>query len=49
MVLAWKNRYCMRPLKVDCMDWTMQNAERQHELITEHGLPVRAMEPEDGS
>ena len=35
-------------IQLNYLDWTMQNAKRQYEIITEHGLPVWVMEPVRG-
>jgi predicted aldo/keto reductase-like oxidoreductase len=32
-------------IQLNYLDWTLQDAKRQYEIITEHGLPVVVMEP----
>lgn len=32
-------------IQLNYLDWTLQDAKRQYEIITEHGLPVIVMEP----
>lgn len=32
-------------IQLNYLDWTMQDAKQQYEIITEHGLPVWVMEP----
>lgn len=47
--LTW-GRDCFEfvQIQLNYLDWTMQNAKRQYEIITEHGLPVWVMEPVRG-
>ena len=35
-------------IQLNYLDWTMQDAKRQYEIITERGLPVWVMEPVRG-
>ena len=35
-------------IQLNYLDWTMQDAKKQYEIITEHGLPVWVMEPVRG-
>lgn len=35
-------------IQLNYLDWTMQDAKRQYEIITEHDLPVWVMEPVRG-
>lgn len=32
-------------MQLNYLDWTLQDAKRQYEIITEHGIPVWVMEP----
>jgi predicted aldo/keto reductase-like oxidoreductase len=32
-------------IQLNYLDWTLQNSKRKYEILTEHGLPVVAMEP----
>lgn len=32
-------------IQLNYLDWTLQDAKRQYEIITEHGMPVWVMEP----
>ena len=32
-------------IQLNYLDWTLQDARRKYEILTEHGLPVVAMEP----
>ncbi|MDO4353400.1 MAG: hypothetical protein Q4C93_00370 [Clostridia bacterium] len=35
----------MALIQLNYLDWTLLNAKRQYELLTEHGIPVWVMEP----
>ena len=35
-------------LQVNYLDWTLQDANKNHEILTQHGLPIIAMEPVRG-
>lgn len=32
-------------IQLNYLDWTLQDAERQYEILTQHGIPVMVMEP----
>ena len=46
--LKWSDAFEFVQIQLNYLDWTMQNAKRQYEIITEHGLPVWVMEPVRG-
>ncbi len=46
--LNWSDAFEFVQIQLNYLDWTMQNAKRQYEIITEHGLPVWVMEPVRG-
>ena len=46
--LNWSDAFEFVQIQLNYLDWTLQNAKRQYEIITEHGLPVRVMEPVRG-
>ena len=46
--LDWSDAFEFVQIQLNYLDWTMQNAKRQYEIITEHGLPVWVMEPVRG-
>ena len=46
--LNWSDAFEFVQIQLSYLDWTMQNAKRQYEIITEHGLPVWVMEPVRG-
>lgn len=43
--LNWSDAFEFVQIQLNYLDWTMQNAKQQYEIITEHGLPVWVMEP----
>lgn len=46
--LDWYDRFDMALIQLNYLDWTLLNAKRQYELLTEHGIPVWVMEPMKG-
>lgn len=46
--LEWYDSFDMALIQVNYLDWTLLNAKRQYELLTEHGIPVWVMEPLKG-
>ena len=46
--LNWSDAFEFVQIQLNYLDWTMQNAKRQYEIITEYGLPVWVMEPVRG-
>ncbi len=47
-VLNWKDYFEFVQMQLNYLDWTMQDARAQYEIITKHGLPVIVMEPVRG-
>lgn len=47
-VLSWKDYFEFVQIQLNYLDWNMQNARAQYEIITKHGLPVIVMEPVRG-
>jgi predicted aldo/keto reductase-like oxidoreductase len=47
--LSWK-KDCFEfvQIQINYLDWTLQDAKKKYEVITNHGLPVIAMEPVRG-
>ncbi len=43
--LNWKDCFEFVQIQLNYMDWTLQDAKRKYEVITNHGLPVIVMEP----
>lgn len=46
--LNWSDCFEFVQIQLNYLDWSLQNAKRQYEIITEHGLPVWVMEPVRG-
>ena len=46
--LNWSDVFEFVQIQLNYLDWTLQNAKKQYEIITEHGLPVWVMEPVRG-
>lgn len=46
--LNWSDNFEFVQIQLNYLDWTLQNAKRQYEMITERGLPVWVMEPVRG-
>ena len=46
--LNWSDCFEFVQIQLNYLDWTMQDAKKQYEIITEHGLPVWVMEPVRG-
>lgn len=46
--LDWSDSFEFVQIQLNYLDWTLQNARRQYEIITGHGLPVWVMEPVRG-
>lgn len=46
--LNWSDAFEFVQIQLNFLDWTLQNAKKQYEIITEHGLPVWVMEPVRG-
>lgn len=46
--LNWSDAFEFVQIQLNYLDWTLQDAKRQYEIITEHGLPVWVMEPVRG-
>lgn len=46
--LNWSDAFEFVQIQLNYLDWTLQNAKKQYEIITEHGLPVWVMEPVRG-
>ena len=47
-MLDWSDAFEFVQIQLNYLDWTMQDAKQQYEIITEHGLPVWVMEPVRG-
>ena len=47
-VLEWKDYFEFCQIQLNYLDWTLQNAKAQYELLVEAGLPVLVMEPVRG-
>ncbi len=41
----WPDTFEFVQIQLNYLDWTLQDAKQQYEIITEHGLPVWVMEP----
>lgn len=46
--LDWYDGFDMALIQLNYLDWTMLDAKRQYEILTEHGIPVWVMEPLKG-
>jgi predicted aldo/keto reductase-like oxidoreductase len=43
--LNWKDCFEFVQIQLNYMDWTLQDAKRKYEVVTDHGIPVIVMEP----
>jgi len=43
--LSWKDCFEFVQIQLNYLDWTLQDAKRKYEVITDHGIPVIVMEP----
>jgi len=43
--LRWKDCFEFVQIQLNYMDWTLQDAKRKYEVITNHDIPVIVMEP----
>jgi hypothetical protein len=43
--LDWKDCFEFVQIQLNYLDWTLQDAKRKYEVITNHGIPVMVMEP----
>jgi predicted aldo/keto reductase-like oxidoreductase len=43
--LNWKECFEFVQIQLNYLDWTLQDAKRKYEVITNHGIPVIVMEP----
>jgi len=43
--LDWKDCFEFVQIQLNYLDWTLQDAKRKYEVITNHGIPVIVMEP----
>ncbi|MDO4573118.1 MAG: aldo/keto reductase [Clostridia bacterium] len=46
--LDWHDGFDMALIQLNYLDWTLLNAKRQYEILTERGIPVWVMEPLKG-
>ncbi|MDR2101297.1 MAG: aldo/keto reductase [Treponema sp.] len=46
--LNWKDCFEFVQIQLNYMDWTLQEADKKYEVITNHGIPVIVMEPVRG-
>lgn len=46
--LNWNDEFDMALIQLNYVDWTLLDAKRQYELLTEHNIPVGGMEPLKG-
>lgn len=46
--LDWNDDFDMALIQLNYIDWTMLEAKRQYEILTERGIPVWVMEPLKG-
>jgi len=42
--LNWKDCFEFAQIQLNYLDWTLQDAKRKYEIITDHGIPVIVME-----
>ena len=47
-VLEWKDYFEFCQIQLNYLDWTLQDAKGQYELLAEHNLPIIVMEPVRG-
>ncbi|MBC8531304.1 aldo/keto reductase [Gehongia tenuis] len=43
--LNWRDDFEFAQIQLNYMDWSLQDAKRKYEILTEHGIPVMVMEP----
>ncbi len=43
--LNWRDCFEFVQIQLNYLDWTLQDAKRKYEVITNHGIPVIVMEP----
>lgn len=43
--LNWKDCFEFAQIQLNYMDWTLQDAGKKYEVLTNHGIPVIVMEP----
>ncbi len=43
--LNWRSCFEFAQIQLNYLDWTLQDAKRKYEIITDHGIPVVVMEP----
>lgn len=46
--LKWRDCFEFVQIQLNYLDWTLQDAKRKYDVITEHGIPVVVMEPVRG-
>lgn len=46
--LDWYDGFDMALIQMNYVDWTMLQAKKQYEILTDHGIPVWVMEPMKG-
>ncbi|MBS6952039.1 MAG: aldo/keto reductase [Enterocloster asparagiformis] len=46
--LDWYDGFDMAMIQINYLDWTLLEAERQYEILAEHGIPIWVMEPLKG-
>lgn len=46
--LAYDDGFDMALMQLNFVDWTLLDAKRQYEILTDHGIPVWVMEPLKG-
>lgn len=46
--LNWNDEFDMALIQLNDVDWTLLEAKRQYELLTEHKIPVGVIEPLKG-
>lgn len=46
--MNWSDNFEFVQIQLNYLDWTLQNAKRQYQMISERGLPVWVMEPVRG-
>ena len=47
-ILEWKDYFEFCQIQLNYLDWTMQDAKQQYEILTNAGIPVIVMEPVRG-
>ena len=43
--MNWRDDFEFAQIQLNYMDWSLQDAKRKYEILTEHGIPVMVMEP----